>query len=170
MPESGSQITEWNGAKKPPGIESPLKAVLFVSPKDEDRASLQLSVNFNWTVMASATVASAIAVLGEIPIPIVICDAEIASGTWGELLEQISLFPDPPLLIVTSRLADERLWAEAVNLGAWDVLAQPFDAEETTRIIGFAWLHWRDRHNARVSRAKERKLANRGRQISATGT
>lgn len=88
----------------------------------------------------------------------------------GELLEQISLFPDPPLLIVTSRLADERLWAEAVNLGAWDVLAQPFDAEETTRIIGFAWLHWRDRHNARVSRAKERKLANRGRQISATGT
>jgi hypothetical protein len=35
---------------------------------------------------------------------------------------------------VTSRLADERLWAEALNLGAWDVLAKPFDADEVIRI------------------------------------
>jgi DNA-binding response OmpR family regulator len=37
---------------------------------------------------------------------------------------------DPPLLIVSSRLADEHLWAEALNLGVFDVLAKPFQSEE----------------------------------------
>jgi hypothetical protein len=38
-------------------------------------------------------------------------------------VENILLLPDPPVLIVTSRLADEYLWAEALNPGAYDVLA-----------------------------------------------
>jgi len=36
---------------------------------------------------------------------------------------------------VTSRLADERLWAEALNLGAYDVLAKPFDSTEAMRVV-----------------------------------
>ena len=31
-----------------------------------------------------------------------------------------------PLVIVASHLADDQLWAEALNLGAHDVLAKPF--------------------------------------------
>jgi FixJ family two-component response regulator len=62
------------------------------------------------------------------------------------MLEHISLLPDPPLLIVTSRLADAHLWAEALNLGAYDVLAKPFDATEVIRIVSVAWQHWQDRH------------------------
>ena len=54
------------------------------------------------------------------------------------MLEHISLFPDPPLLIVTSGLADARLWAEALNLGTYDVLAKPFDATEVIRIVRLA--------------------------------
>ena len=61
------------------------------------------------------------------------------------MLDHISLLPDPPLLIVTSRLADERLWAEALNLGAWDVLARPFDEDEVSRIVSVAGQHWQDR-------------------------
>jgi DNA-binding response OmpR family regulator len=49
-------------------------------------------------------------------------------------------------LIVTSRLADEKLWAEALNLGAYDVLAKPFDRQELVRTANLAWLHWRHRH------------------------
>ena len=41
----------------------------------------------------------------------------------------------PPALIVTSRLADERRWAEALNLGAWDVLAKPLDRREVLRSV-----------------------------------
>jgi len=47
-------------------------------------------------------------------------------------------------LIVASRLADDRLWAEALNLGAWDVLAKPFDRREVFRSVKSAWQHWHD--------------------------
>src|ERR1035441_7972483 len=60
-------------------------------------------------------------------------------GTAREMLEHISILPDPPLLILTSRLADERLWAEGLNLGAWDVLAKPFQTEEAIRVVDSAW-------------------------------
>jgi len=68
----------------------------------------------------------------------------------------ISHQPDPPLVIVTSHLADERLWAEALNLGAYDVLAKPFDAIEVGRILGLAWQHWQDRHELHGDRTKQR--------------
>ena len=59
-------------------------------------------------------------------------------------MENILVLPDPPVLIVTSRLADEYLWAEALNLGAYDVLAKPFDASEVIRVLYSAWRHWTD--------------------------
>jgi hypothetical protein len=36
------------------------------------------------------------------------------------------------------------LWAEALNLGAYDVVPKPFDSHELSLIISFAWLHWND--------------------------
>jgi hypothetical protein len=40
----------------------------------------------------------------------------------------------PPLLVVTSRLADDRLWWEALNLGGYNVLAKPLNMKkEMTR-------------------------------------
>jgi DNA-binding response OmpR family regulator len=47
-------------------------------------------------------------------------------------------------LIVTSDLADDRLWAEALNLGAYDVLAKPFRAAEVFRTVSLAWRQWKD--------------------------
>jgi DNA-binding response OmpR family regulator len=64
------------------------------------------------------------------------------------MLDHAGCLPNPPLLIVTSRLADERLWAEALNLGAYDVLAKPFDKREVIRTVTAAWLHWANRSSA----------------------
>jgi hypothetical protein len=33
-----------------------------------------------------------------------------------------------------------------LNIGAYDVLAKPFDRKEVIRILSLAWLHWRDQH------------------------
>lgn len=49
--------------------------------------------------------------------------------------------PSPPLLIVISRLADEHLWAEALNLGAYDVLAKPLNHTEIVRVLNLALNH-----------------------------
>ena len=170
MAEIRSQAKGREGLKKPPAVEAACNIVLYVGGNDEDRASLERIFKFGWIVIASATVASALSVLREIPIPIVICDCDISSGTWGEMLDHISLLPDPPLLIVTSRLADERLWAEALNLGAWDVLAKPFAADETIRIVSVAQQHWGDRHGVYIGRTIQRKPASGAGLLAATGT
>jgi len=52
----------------------------------------------------------------------------------------------PPLLIVASRLADERLWAEVLNLGGYDVLLKPFEPAELRRVIGNACIRISKRH------------------------
>jgi len=44
-------------------------------------------------------------------------------------------------LVVTSRLADDALWAEVLNMGGYDVLAVPLDSEEVMRVIGAALRH-----------------------------
>lgn len=83
--------------------------------------------------------ANALAVLRNQRIPILLCDQD--SG-WRQLLEAFRVLPDPPLLIVTARLADDRLWCEALNLGAYDVLSKPFNAAEVTRVLAMAWTGW----------------------------
>jgi DNA-binding response OmpR family regulator len=167
--ENRSPTNQWDGMKIPPGFETASNIVLSVSPNKEDSASLERIFKSGWTVIATATVAFALSVLREIQVPVIICDCEISSGTWAEMLVQLSLLPDPPLLIVTSRLADERLWVEALNLGAWDVLAKPFDAAEVIRIIGVAWQHWQDRRGVHIPRIKPGKSASGSGHLAATG-
>jgi len=170
MQISRSQTKGSEGLRKPIRCETASHVVLSVSLNHEDCASLERIFKPGWTVIASATIASALSVLRETPIPIVICDCDITPGTWREMLDHISLLPDPPLLIVTSRLADERLWAEALNLGAWDVLAKPFDENEVSRIVSVAGQHWQDRHGVHIRRTKQRKSAKGIEQLAATGT
>ena len=39
------------------------------------------------------------------------------------------------MFIVTSRLADDALWAEVLNVGGYDLLLKPFRAEEVIRMV-----------------------------------
>jgi DNA-binding response OmpR family regulator len=71
---------------------------------------------------------------------VVVCETGLPDGTWKDILETVSSLPDPPLLIVTSRFADERLWAEVLNLGGYDVLIKPFDPREVFRSVTGAML------------------------------
>jgi hypothetical protein len=45
---------------------------------------------------------------------------------------------------VASHFADDQLWAEALNLGAYDVLAMPLRAAEVFRSVSLAWRRWND--------------------------
>ena len=131
--------------------------VLSVDPIARDHEALGQILNCSqrslcpdsqWTLTATPTVALALSAIREMPVPILICSCDDRSDSWKELLEAFPSLAHPPLLIVTSRMADERLWAEALNLGAYDVLAKPFDRHEVTRIVSMAWLHWKERTEA----------------------
>lgn len=130
---------------------SRILTVFSVSSDEEDHVALRQvltgsrQIYLNVKVETGANVASALAVLQKRRIPIVLIACDL-SGSWRDLLEHSSRLPAPPLVIVTSWLADERLWAEALNLGAWDVLAKPFDVQEVCRVVESAWRHWSARH------------------------
>jgi DNA-binding response OmpR family regulator len=137
-------------------------AVLSVSPTLEDRASLERILRGSgWTLLVADAVASSFSILRERTVSIVICEDSGLPGTWRELLTHIALLDDPPLLIVTARLADERLWAEALNLGAYDVLATPFDVTEVTRIVEMAHQHWDHRRELLAGGSQPRPAANK---------
>jgi len=75
-------------------------------------------------------------------VAILLCDGDGDQDAWRTVLAECHRFQHPPCLIVTSRLADERLWAEALNLGAYDVLAKPFDSREVRHALNRASLDW----------------------------
>jgi DNA-binding response OmpR family regulator len=58
--------------------------------------------------------------------------------SWRNFLDGLAGMDRPPRLIVMSRLADERLWAEVLKLGGYDVLAKPLDGVELRRVVGTA--------------------------------
>jgi FixJ family two-component response regulator len=65
-------------------------------------------------------------------------------------LDRMHPLPNSPLVIVISMHADEHLWAEALNLGAHDVLAKPLDAREVERVLQWAWVRWGARHDRKT--------------------
>jgi len=122
-------------------------AVLSVSPLQHDHDTLAgLLGRDQWRIHNALSLRSASAFLRAHVVPLVICEHDLLPGTWTQLLDDIRLLSIPPCLIVTSRIADEYLWAEALNMGAYDVLAKPFDLTEVTRILSSAWLHWQQQY------------------------
>ena len=96
-------------------------------------------------VVTADDVDGALRALEDAQIPIVFCDREPGKdATWKTLLAGLAQLEDPPFLIVGSRAADEFLWAEALNLGAYDVLARPFEPSEVMRTLCLAWLRWNE--------------------------
>ena len=141
---------------KQPEIEK-TSAVLSVSPLDADHLSLEAIIgDSSVTLLKARDLVSARLLLQQHDVAAVVCERDLLPGTWMDMLEDIKALPNPPSLIVASRLADERLWAEALNLGAWDVLATPFNPTEVLRSVKSGWQHWHHRDELQTDRTQQR--------------
>jgi DNA-binding NtrC family response regulator len=135
--------------------------LIVVGPFDEDLVVLlgilgRTNWDFSWWTSCAETVAT----LREEIVPVVVvCECDMPDGRWQTLLAELPLLREPPLLIFTSRRADERLWAEAVNLGAYDVLGKPFDPAEVVHVISSAFRAWHSNREARTPKKKLEKGA-----------
>ncbi len=121
--------------------------VLAISPHDDDHVFLRHLFNHSkWNVHGVRSWADALDHLSRRRAAVVLCESQLPDTTWKQVLDEIATLPDAPLLIVTSRLADENLWAEVLNLGGYDVLMKPFDRTEVIRVVSLAWLNWKSNY------------------------
>jgi hypothetical protein len=140
-------------------IDSSRVTVFHVGPQDQDlcvladilgRNEWKMCPGTRWSLAATDNLPAAADRLPGHGVPIVLCERESLAGTWQDVLAHVGSFSVPPMLIVASRTADEYLWAEALNLGAYDVLAKPYQPSEVVRVLSMAWLHWMNRQKPAV--------------------
>ena len=128
-----------------PLLNPPL-GILSVSAEAEDHIAVRQSLSgIPCRVQTAESCHSAFGILRYGHISIVVCERDLPDGSWRDVLERVDSSPEMPFLIVTSRLADEWLWAEVLNLGGYDVLAKPFNADETRHVLVTAYLGRRHR-------------------------
>ena len=116
----------------------PAGVVLLVSARTEDHDSLRgIFDGSKWEFQGAWTASEGRKVIrrDHREIPVVICQHSLPDGDWKLLLTGLDRVAFRPSLIVSSRLADDCLWAEVLNLGAFDLLlGAPFEPEEVLRV------------------------------------
>lgn len=116
------------------------RRILSISPDPEDHNALRhILQGHGWQISTVRTCSDATSHLVVQPAPIIVCEKEIADGTWKDVLNLVLPSTPPPVLIVSSRIADDYLWAEVLNLGGFDVLSKPFNEQEVQHVMTSAW-------------------------------
>lgn len=115
--------------------------LLAICPNKEDRQSLENFLDHDrWTVQGVPTLREATKLLRAKP-SLIVCEKDLPDGTWKDVFRAAGGLDNPPPFVVVSRLADERLWAEVLNWGGFDVLLKPFEPSEVRRVMGMALRH-----------------------------
>ena len=100
-------------------------------------------------------------------IHVVLAETDLPRWTWKRALMDLRRLASPPQLVVASRNADDQLWSEVLNLGAYDLLAFPMRRDEVERVIVSARRHCSfDPERARASQPARAESAAR---LSALG-
>jgi DNA-binding NtrC family response regulator len=124
------------------GLGQPCAHILSVSQCQTDHTALRRIIDdTQWRLSSAASCHEAFEKLcGAYPL-VVFSDSSLPDGTWKEVFELISRFEGPhSFLVVASRLADEGLWSEVLNLGGYDVLMKPLIEEEVRRVLDSIWV------------------------------
>jgi len=134
------------------------KTIVAALASQEDRERLQATFRLpEWKVQAVQNLRGLSAALKTCSCCVVITDTRLADGrSWKDVLDDLAGSCKRPQLIVADRLADEALWAEVLNLGAYDLLMTPFEPTEVQRVVTVAW-EFSEREAARTRDTATRK-------------
>lgn len=121
--------------------------VLAMIPDDEDRRSLdQILTRSVWKMRPASTLEQGQAALESGDIGVIVTDPDLPDGCcWIDIANAAHRVAFPPNVIVTSALGDDRLWAEVLNLGGFDLLLKPFHPREVLHSVSMAWRCSRDK-------------------------
>ncbi len=110
--------------------------VLFISGRESDARLLSRMLHQLPLVMDHVpTLQQARNMLNQRDYDVILTEATLTDGNWLDALHLVRDSSQAPEVIVTDPAADAHFWAEALNLGAYDLLAQPFYEPEVRRIL-----------------------------------
>src|ERR1051325_2482556 len=113
--------------------------ILFVSGhRDDAREISQMLQPLPMAIDHAGTLQQARAQLRKDDYNVILTEAALPDGSWLDALHLARECPQDLQVIVTDPHADARLWSEALNLGAYDLIAQPFYEPEVCRILSNA--------------------------------
>jgi hypothetical protein len=116
-----------------------MDCVLAINLAKTDREILAaLSDWMSWKLVCAERLEPALRKAKSPAVRVVLCERDLPDGDWKGVFEQVRDLVHAPRFIVVSRPADERLWAEVLNLGGYDVLATPLVSEEVSRVLSYA--------------------------------
>src|SRR5277367_2968955 len=114
-------------------------SALLVGEYETDRFLVhEVFKKLGWRLFEARDRKHAMQCLERNPVQVVIAKTDVPNWSWRRVLSDLRSLAKPPQLIVTSRTADELLWAEVLNVGGYDVMAQPFERYEVERVIASA--------------------------------
>ena len=121
------------------------QCVLALFASADDRRDLDSALQCSrWERHFALTPEEFAGVAGMHQIDVLMTDSVLCDGrSWKDLLQLLRAADDAPPLIVADRLGDERLWAELLNLGAYDLIMTPFDQRELLHVLSNAYRYRR---------------------------
>jgi DNA-binding response OmpR family regulator len=118
-------------------------SALMVGDYESDRILVHdVFRKLGWRLFEAHGRRRAIDCLQRNPVQVVLAEGGRTTWNWRHVLNDLRQLTHPPQLIVTSCTADDALWAEVLNVGGYDVLARPFQADEVERVVAAARRHF----------------------------
>ena len=119
---------------------------IFIGPEDQSFADLhRIFAALGWTLVRASSWQEALLIPLAEGATHFLCRHVTNDRSWIEALTATNLMASLPVFILTSRVGDERLWADVINRGGYDLLLEPFDAVEVQRVVAAALKHTRSR-------------------------
>jgi len=72
---------------------------------------------------------------------VLLTDIAFERGDWKNALQMTVRLRPSTALVVAARLADERLWLDVLERGAYDLILKPFHKEDLCRVLENAHSH-----------------------------
>ena len=72
---------------------------------------------------------------GPSPFPLVFAESQLPDGTWVDILALAEKAARPVNVIVVARLVDTRFYVEAIEAGAFDFIAPPFNSTDIRYVM-----------------------------------
>ena len=142
-------------------------AVVIVSACADRSLALETALNHDGAgplILKAADRRSALRLLATHEVAVLMSDIRVRDGGWKDFLSDTARMSRPPRLVVTAASANALPWAEVLNLGGYDVLVEPLNADEIRKVAASAMRAFAGAHESAVRKpAGSEKMAGQAR-------